>query len=251
MIDGDIVLFRAASGSSSKFDFGDVTLESDNQEDLRSRVREDIQGILELTGCKDYIFCLSGSRNYRKEHFPTYKTNRVSEKPSGHDALKRWAMDNIKCKYRHNLEGDDVMGILCTKYPKEYAIYSIDKDMKTIPTMLWDFHKGHFFKQSIHAANHFLYTQVLTGDPTDGYKGIPGIGKVKAEKILDGCNTEEEMAAATLGAYIEYYGYTWIAVDQMQQQLGQARILHHKDYQDLSALGITYLGPLKQLSDNY
>ena len=33
-------------------------------------------------------------------------------------------------------------------------------------------------------ANYFHMLQTLTGDPTDGYKGCPNIGKVTAEKIL-------------------------------------------------------------------
>ena len=33
-------------------------------------------------------------------------------------------------------------------------------------------------------ADHRFYTQVLTGDTADNYKGCPGIGTVKAERIL-------------------------------------------------------------------
>jgi len=37
---------------------------------------------------------------------------------------------------------------------------------------------------SFEDAQRNFYTQVLTGDTTDGYKGIPGIGPKKAEAIL-------------------------------------------------------------------
>jgi 5'-3' exonuclease len=33
-------------------------------------------------------------------------------------------------------------------------------------------------------ADHWFWTQCLTGDPVDGYKGVPGIGAKGAEKIL-------------------------------------------------------------------
>ena len=253
LIDGDVTLYRVCSSAPSEtFTFGDDVMVSDNTELLQQRVLDDIQGILDVTGCSDYIFCLSGSRNYRKEHFPEYKTNRVSEKPQGYAALKEWvlATEEIETAQLSNLEGDDIMGMLATQYPRKYAIYSIDKDMKTIPTVLWSFKQLSFYKQSEEAANRFLYTQVLTGDPTDGYKGIPRIGKVKAEVILRDCHTEAEMSAAVLGAYMDYYGYSWVAVDKMQEQLGQARILHCDDYIQLTAHNHTYLGPLEQLAEN-
>jgi hypothetical protein len=41
-----------------------------------------------------------------------------------------------------------------------------------------------------------FYTQLLTGDSTDNVKGAAGIGKVKAERILRDCTTEQEMYEA-------------------------------------------------------
>ena len=38
-----------------------------------------------------------------------------------------------------------------------------------------------------------FYYQLLVGDSTDGIPGARGIGKVKAEKILNGLQTELEM----------------------------------------------------------
>jgi 5'-3' exonuclease len=43
--------------------------------------------------------------------------------------------------------------------------------------------------------------QCLTGDRSDNIKGIDGIGPKKAEKILDGCITEQELFNAVREAY--------------------------------------------------
>ena len=47
---------------------------------------------------------------------------------------------------------------------------------------------------------HF-YTQLLVGDPSDGIKGCPGVGKVNAERILRDCETEIDMCNAARDAY--------------------------------------------------
>jgi 5'-3' exonuclease len=46
-----------------------------------------------------------------------------------------------------------------------------------------------------------FYEQVLTGDVTDNIKGCPGIGKAKAPRLLDGCETEQDMFEAVQKAF--------------------------------------------------
>jgi len=46
-----------------------------------------------------------------------------------------------------------------------------------------------------------FYTQVLTGDRVDNIPGLHGIGPKKAEKILKGCKTEDQLYEAVLKAY--------------------------------------------------
>jgi DNA polymerase-1 len=82
------------------------------------------------------------------------------------------------------LEADDVMGILATKPGKDKKIIvSRDKDMRTIPAMVWD--GTRFFNITQEQADYQHLLQTLTGDASDGYKGCPGIGPKKAEKLLD------------------------------------------------------------------
>jgi 5'-3' exonuclease len=107
-------------------------------------------------------------------------------------------------------EADDLLGIEQTANNEngvESCIISIDKDLDCISG--WHFNPGIrrggvFIKEprrylvSPRDATRFFYTQLLVGDPTDGIKGAPGIGKVKAEKILQHCETEWELYQACL-----------------------------------------------------
>ena len=46
-----------------------------------------------------------------------------------------------------------------------------------------------------------FYLQCIKGDTSDNIKGIPGIGSKGAEKILNGCNNEQELFNAVRAAY--------------------------------------------------
>jgi len=91
----------------------------------------------------------------------------------------------------------------------------------------------------------FLYTQVLTGDTVDGYKGCPRIGKVKAEKALRDCSNELEMLEQCYVRYQKVYDID--AKDELLKQIGQARILHQVDYIALVNFKETY-NPFKVLN---
>jgi DNA polymerase-1 len=103
---------------------------------------------------------------------------------------------------RPYLEADDVMGILSTSniIKGKKIIVSEDKDMKTIPGWLFNPRKDAEEANLISAeeADYWFYYQTLVGDSTDNYKGCPGIGPVKAEKIL----MEESSWDAVLYTYL-------------------------------------------------
>jgi 5'-3' exonuclease len=75
----------------------------------------------------------------------------------------------------------------------------------------------------------------------DNYEGIPGVGKVKAYKILENCTTEREMYDAAVEAYRNHFGdehtYTaWYgeemtrtAEELMLENLRLAYMLRRKD----------------------
>lgn len=133
----------------------------------------------------DHVLTFSSPLNFRYEVDPTYKSNRKGvRKPMCYAEVRRLCDESYTTTVVEGLEADDVMGILATKPGNsQRIIVSQDKDMKTIPGTLWT---GVDLLQITEAEadyNH-LY-QTLIGDATDSVKGCPGVGPVKAEKLLE------------------------------------------------------------------
>lgn len=143
-----------------------------------------IHRIFDRFDTNDAVICFSAPPNFRYTIDPTYKNNRASSrKPLGYALMREKLEAEFKCKSMPGLEADDVMGILATKPGNKHRIIvSQDKDMKTIPTTIWT------GKDLLHisdgAADYNHMYQTLIGDVSDGFKGCPGIGPVKAEKLL-------------------------------------------------------------------
>jgi DNA polymerase-1 len=127
------------------------------------------------------------------------------------------------------LEADDIMGIAQTngKTPNT-VIVSVDKDMRQVPGWHLNPHKEDFPVFVTEAeADYYFHMQWLTGDQTDGYGGIKGIGPVKARKILGpagGPTIDLEHAV------IEAYGNKGYDEEQCLAQARCARILRASDW---------------------
>jgi len=237
MIDGDIVLFQVGRVTEDVTQFGDMLCESYDEEACIRLLDNELDKIADKTGYskEEMVFAISCTKNFRKRFFPTYKNNRKNvKKPIGLKFLRQYTLDNAE-KFNtlmiEELEADDAMGIYGTAPSEasgtEIAIYSQDKDLKTIPCKQWDFKLNKFITPTPMEACKFLYTQVLMGDAVDGYKGCPKIGKVKAAKALLECETELEMLKAAHALFEKVYGDE--AKEKLKEQMGQARILHHSD----------------------
>lgn len=139
--------------------------------------------VINRSGLKKYTLCFTDKENFRKEIYPEYKTNRSSQrKPMGFKPFREEVISKYPSVQKPKLEADDVIGILATKPKSDFVIYSEDKDLKQIPGKhLTEFGIVEITKEE---GDHFHMMQTLTGDPVDGYPGCPGIGKVKAERLL-------------------------------------------------------------------
>lgn len=191
LIDSDTPVFAAAVVSE------DVELPI-----AKSRLDYNINHILEDSGCSEYKLFVSGEGNFRKEIDPAYKANR-NNKPS-----PRWreelrlhlinAWGAVEC---NGYEADDACGIHQAS-DGSTIICGIDKDLLQIPGKHYQWpiiRKGEVIRPSLYhdideeTGWRNLFTQALTGDTADNIKGVHGIGPKKAEKILEGCHTEQEM----------------------------------------------------------
>ena len=98
----------------------------------------------------------------------------------GSDFAKR--EDNYNGKVEDKLEADDLLGILGSS-DKDYIIWSIDKDLLTVPAH--HLVHGKVVEVDEEQANYNFFYQTLVGDSTDNYKGCPTIGDKKATAILN------------------------------------------------------------------
>jgi DNA polymerase-1 len=103
-------------------------------------------------------------------------------KPLCFTAIRERLEQTYKVAKYPTLEADDVMGILATKGVGDTIICSMDKDMMQIPGKLWDGKDLHVITET--GGDYWHMYQTLVGDTTDGYKGCPGIGPAKAQKLL-------------------------------------------------------------------
>lgn len=191
LIDADGYLYRAVAAAEYEADWGNsIFVASTNIEQAKDMFRSEIDAVKrelwgsdEATG--DLVMVLSGDSNFRKELDPGYKANRVSRKPLGYLAMVDWLHETYgdRVVSQDCLEADDYLGILATKPgAPDSIIVSDDKDLLTIPGKI--FRLGGLSTIDEDRADLYWLTQTLTGDPSDGYKGCPGIGAVKAERVL-------------------------------------------------------------------
>ena len=222
LIDADIVAYRVA-----------CTLQEDDAEDFAYARAEDlVDQILVNTEATEYDLYLTGKGNFRYSIYPEYKAHRPTEKPFWLEKIRQYLIANFNATVVEGIEADDAMaseqagtialneiyhnispgedidggeayasdGVYFSKQT-ETVICSIDKDLLMVPGNHYNFVKDEFYYITEEQGLRNFYMQCLIGDRADNIKGIPGIGPKKAEKILEGCKTEQEMFNAVREAY--------------------------------------------------
>lgn len=191
LIDADILAYQTASANQKKYDWGDdVTSLATDFEGAKESARDTLEDLMEKLQADELVICLSDElNNFRKVVDPTYKTNRKgTERPEHLYDMKDWLAAEYPTQLWQNLEADDVMGILATEpHDGERIIVSEDKDMQTIPALLFNPRKDKKVRRITRAeADRFLMWQTICGDATDGYAGCRGAGPKMADEVLDG-----------------------------------------------------------------
>jgi DNA polymerase-1 len=227
IIDGDEFVFRATAALEQ-----DIRWDEDNHV-LYANEQQSWETFVGMVGRihlrfearrDDVVLCFTSSPNFRSQVDPTYKMHRTgSRKPMCYTAIRERADKDYKVRVLPGLEADDVMGIIATspgKRPK--IIVSQDKDMKTIPTTVWDGKDLHVITEE--QADYMHMLQTLVGDTADGYKGCPKVGPVKAEKVL------KEAEGALWGAVVKTYEKYGLTEADALVQARLARILRYSDW---------------------
>lgn len=240
VIDADTVLYAVASKAEINAGDGEyVPLLSARACFLECEAR--LEALRDEADCQDSILALSSPTNFRKEVLPTYKANRKAvRKPALLPELRKlvqdiqpWPVMVVK-----TLEADDVCGISAgslAKAGKEPVIVSGDKDLQQIPGLLYNpnrtpaGNKREVEHVSEAQGDYMHLLQTLTGDTTDNYTGLPGVGPVKARSILnelEDMETPAEKWERIVNAFVDR-GYTR---EYALIQARVARILRASDW---------------------
>ena len=138
--------------------------------------------------------------------------------------MVEWALKEFDSILVDELEADDVMGVLGSIEGTKAIIVSDDKDMKSIPAKLFRPQSNERLDTTLAEADRCFLLQTLTGDVTDGYAGLKGVGPKSAEKILG--------ARPTWGAVVAAYEKQELTEDYALTQARLARILRSSDWDD-------------------
>ena len=204
LIDTELYLFTAASGC-------EIEIEWDHDDwtylcrhgDVKASLQDSIAAIRELFPDGQPVLAFGDRASFRYGIWPSYKANRKAyRKPAGYRELVAWVeavapTRGWEVARLPDVEGDDVMGILCE--PGD-VICSWDKDMLTIPGI--HYRREEVIEVDRAAADRAFYMQVLTGDAADNYPGCPGYGPVTAEKLVNKWSSEIDLWREVVNAYV-------------------------------------------------
>lgn len=214
LIDGDVLAFVASAAVQSYLEdsFGYVRPFANSKmgEAVLENLLYDIKN--GLGGTSETIVLSDPKDNWRKAVDPTYKTNRVGERPLLLDYLKDYLRQEHGAFHWDGLEADDTLGVLMTHPSGALGVAGVvagakqvlskvetsrtilvgrDKDFNSIPGLhftLKDYKpdgKPNIREISQWEADRFHMMQALAGDRVDGFEGCPGIGMERAAKIID------------------------------------------------------------------
>lgn len=200
--------YKAAAAANRNISFdGDNHIAVGSMEEAKVIIEDTLASFLSGFKTTNYIVALTDSANWRRDIYPAYKSNRKDkEKPVLLTAIKDYLSANHPTMQRPTLEADDILGILATstriiKDPGEKIIVSVDKDMKGVPGLFYDIGPGEVYEIPEDEADRWHMVQTLTGDATDGYPGVPGVGPVKAGRILENGASVGEWWPLVVAAY--------------------------------------------------
>ena len=230
LLDADIIAFRLAARNETDTAFGKVV------DPIGPALRETddyIQQLRRDLKATDVIVCLTcREHNFRYDVRSDYKGKRKADgRPEHLSAIKAHMEDEYETFIRYSLEADDVMGILQT-HPTlvegETVIVSEDKDMRTVPGLLYAPHRPELGIIDVTPlqAHQFHMWQTICGDPVDDYTGARGVGKgsIFAQAVL------EEDSVDLWDTVLAAYGTVRATEVHALQQARLAKILTREFY---------------------
>lgn len=224
LIDSDFLAYKAAQACEIGIDFGeDVIIAQSQFSEVLKVFNNELNKVTKAMMEDDFILYFSSTKNFRKKIYPDYKGHRMKRKPLGYKRLVNYCRENHNFKLIEGLEADDTIGIEATRFADPHnIIVSPDKDMRQIPSTLWDM-KNDVVEITKDDGDRWHLIQSLSGDPTDGYSGCPGIGVKRATELLDKNENKWE-------AVCKAYRDRGLSDDDALLNARLAKILRNEDY---------------------
>ena len=201
-----------------------------------------IQDIITACEAGSYTLYLTGKGNFREGDatLKQYKGNRMGkDKPVLYKEARQYMEEAFDAEIIEGMEADDALSIAhyqewkrCEGNDLESTtvMVTIDKDLRQIPGWFYDLNAyasdtrpedrdpiwidelGEVVatgKKAVISGLRGFYAQMLLGDVCDHIPGVKGYGPVKAAKVVNACNDEQELYNAILEIYRNVYGDTY------------------------------------------
>ncbi len=136
---------------------------------------------------------------------PGYKASRKGMTlPSGITEMYEWAMLKDNLVVYSEVEADDAIVMLKKSNPELYVIACIDKDIyEGCEGTHWNYNRNEWAITTQEEAELFYMRQCMTGDSSDGIKGIFRFGPKAAEKALPEWMPMAEMWEVVIDTFTE------------------------------------------------
>lgn len=144
----------------------------------------------EALGVKEYAeeLYLSTSANFRYQlaTIRPYKADRPP-KPHYYKVARDFMTQELGAIECHEFEADDMVSIRMHEAAAQgtkAVLCTIDKDLDQIPGLHYDYKNHVLYDIQRDDALICLYSQLLSGDPTDNIPGLKGLGPVKSTRKI-------------------------------------------------------------------
>ena len=225
LIDCDFLAYKSAQACEEGIDFGnDVIIAQSNFSQVLKIFERELKKVTKAMFDDEFVLYFSSPNNFRKKICADYKGHRLRRKPLGYKRLLNHCKENYNFVLRDGLEADDALGMDATQFPSvDNILVSPDKDMRQIPGNLWNL-TDDVVEITKEDGDDWHLIQSISGDPTDGYGGCPGIGIKRATELLNK-NPDNKW-----GAICQAFKERGLSDDDALLNARLAKILQHTDF---------------------